>query len=254
MGYREHAPLLPALARWVSCTWVRVAGADPTLVTPDGCVDLYRAGGRLVVAGPDTAARLVTLPPGTEVAGVRLRPGAAPLLLGDVPAGEVRDAQPELDRLWPAAVVATLRRATTGEGPDATTATSEDRDATAVLERALAARLRSFVPDRAVLHAVEALDTPRPPALAALARDLGLSERQLRRRVTDAVGYGPRTLHGVLRFRRATAAARDGVPWPDAAARTGYSDQPHLVREVRRWSGRTPTALVSPRPLVGPRP
>jgi AraC-like DNA-binding protein len=236
MGYRERPPLLPALAPWMPCAWVRIAGPGPALVTPDGCVDVYWAGGRPTIAGPDTAARLVTLPPGTAVSGVRVRAGAAPLLLGDVPAGEVRDAQPDLDRLWSAADAdaLTARLTTAGAG----------WAATAELERALAARLPAFTPDPVVLRAVDVLDTARPPALGALARDLGLSDRQLRRRVTDAVGYGPRTLHGVLRFQRATAAARNGVSWPDAAARTGYSDQPHLIREVRRWSGRTPTALV----------
>ena len=237
-GYRERRPADPALTRWVPCSWTRVTGPGPALVTPDGCVDLYWDGARLTVAGPDTAARLVASPDGTEITGVRLRTGAAALLLGDVPAAEVRDVQPGLELLWGRAAAAlTARLRATGPGPAVA----------AELERALAARLPGFAPDPAVLRTVAALDSARPPALGTLARDLGLSARQLRRRVTDAVGYGPRTLHGVLRFRRALAEARAGGAWPDVAARTGYSDQPHLIREFRRWSGRAPTALASPR-------
>ena len=39
-------------------------------------------------------------------------------------------------------------------------------------------------------------------------RALGVSERQLRRRFADAVGYGPKTLARVLRFQRFLALAR----------------------------------------------
>ncbi len=39
---------------------------------------------------------------------------------------------------------------------------------------------------------------------------LGVSERQLRRRFEDAVGYGPKTLARVLRFQRFLALASGG--------------------------------------------
>lgn len=270
-AYRERPPGVRALAAWVPCTWVRVAAPGSALITPDGCVDLYHADGRLSVAGPDTAARLAASAPGTVIAGIRLRAGAAALLLGDVPAAAIRDTQPDLDRLWSPAETAALAEAVARAGntpeahtpattryeavpPPAAGATARtDRPAgagpgdgwaaAAVLERALATRLRDFVPDPAVLHVVAALDSPHPPSLATLAAGQGLSERQLRRRITDAVGYGPRTLHGVLRFRRALGEARTGAAWPEVALRAGYSDQPHLTREFRRWSGHTPTTL-----------
>ncbi|WP_286163070.1 hypothetical protein [Streptomyces sp. NRRL S-495] len=68
--------------------------------------------------------------------------------------------------------------------------------------------------------------------------------------MTDAVGYGPKTLHAVLRFRRAVAWAGSGggagaLPGlAEVAARAGYADQAHLTREVRRWSGVSPTVLL----------
>ena len=53
-----------------------------------------------------------------------------------------------------------------------------------------------------------ALGLARPGArVADLAVALGLSERQLRRRFVDAVGYGPKTLARVLRFQRFLALA-----------------------------------------------
>src|SRR2546430_875849 len=63
-------------------------------------------------------------------------------------------------------------------------------------------------PDAAVRGAVRRLADPRA-RVDTLAGDLGLSERQLRRRCHDTVGYGPKTLQRVLRFRRFLARAGD---------------------------------------------
>jgi AraC-like DNA-binding protein len=79
--------------------------------------------------------------------------------------------------------------------------------AAALLEDAVSARVR-VAPDAAVDAAVAALDNGRI-RVRDLAARLGLSERQLRRRCTDALGYGPKTLDRILRFQRFhTLAAR----------------------------------------------
>jgi transcriptional regulator GlxA family with amidase domain len=82
-----------------------------------------------------------------------------------------------------------------------------------------------------------------------LAREFGLSVRQLRRRFETAVGYGPKTLQGVLRFRRFLAHV-DAEPAADlarVALDAGYADQAHLARESARLSGLPPAALVRAR-------
>ncbi|MFB8235082.1 helix-turn-helix domain-containing protein [Kitasatospora purpeofusca] len=123
----------------------------------------------------------------------------------------------------------------------------------AVLDVFVASRVSGWAPDRVVERAVAVLGRPEGVRLPELASELGLSDRQLRRRVTDAVGYGPKTLHAVLRFRRAVAWARSGGGGGDGgavpelavvAAQAGYADQAHLTREVRRWSGVSPTVLL----------
>jgi len=82
--------------------------------------------------------------------------------------------------------------------------------------------------------------------VASLARDLGVSERHLHRRCRAAVGYGPKTLDRVLRFRRflALAEARPGDGLALLAATAGYADQSHLNRDCGRLAGCTPATLI----------
>ena len=86
-----------------------------------------------------------------------------------------------------------------------------------------------------------------------VAAEVGLSLRQLRRRCHAVVGYGPKTLQRVLRFRRFVSRV-DAVPeTPDVldlaalAAEAGYADQAHLTRECGKLSGLTPAALARQR-------
>jgi AraC-like DNA-binding protein len=205
-------------------------------VVPDGSLDLLWRNGNLEVAGPDTGHRRVPLEPGELICGVRLRPGAARPLLGEVPATAVRDAQPDLDVLW-------------GEEArqleDRAAAAADPWQAAGRLAEALTARLRVHRPDPVAVAVAKALDRPRPTGIAGLAWELGYSERQLRRRVLAAAGYGPKTLEQILRFRRSLAAAGTGADWSRIAAEQGYADQAHLSRQLRRWSGATPRELAA---------
>jgi AraC-like DNA-binding protein len=241
MAYRE-LPLPGRPAPHVACLWTR----DPEPVAsvgrilPDACVDVvWVQGDRLVVAGPATGPALAALPAGAAAAGVRFRVGAAGSAVG-VPARELRDLNVDLAEVWgaraagrlaarleraatPAAAVAALVAAVVGRLPPA-----DDLDP---LVRAAA--LRAAAPRTAVER---------------VASDLGLGERQLRRRFGDAVGYGPKTLQRVLRFPRFLALAGDTAGPPDLAQlafAAGYADQAHLTRECRRLSGLTPSALLA---------
>lgn len=217
--------------------WVRRAPEATTAarVVPDGCTDLLWRRGALAIAGPDTGHRRVVLEPGEVIVGVRLRPGAARPLLGETPATAVADAQPELDRLWGEAAL----RLT-----DSLTETPDPWRIAATLAGALGARAIVHEPDRVAITVAEALDRPRPPGIGSLAWRLGFSERQLRRRVQAATGYGPKTLEQILRFRRTLEAAAPGADWSRVAAEQGYADQAHLSRQIRRWSGATPCELA----------
>ena len=232
MEYREHPPS-PALAPWVACTWERRdGGGAPVRVLPDGCIDIiWTEGSGAFVAGPNTTAFLVSLPARTHVAGVRMRPGAAPPLLG-VDGAALRDARVGLSELWGDEASELEERLESSASPVA--------DLVAAVRRRAGA---GGAPDALVQAAVARLGDDAAP-VSAIAGDLFVSERQLRRRFGAAVGYGPKRLGRVLRLGRALAAARRGDELAWVAADAGYADQAHFSADCRELAGVPPTALV----------
>ena len=240
--YREWAPSRD-LAADVGCVWrghIDRTGVPYTdRVLPDGCVDLIWDGARLFVAGPDT--RPVPLPAerNRTFVGLRMRTGRAAALLGR-PASEIRDRRVALADLWGETSAAALTDEVAG---------ADTRTVVAALERAVRSRVEAAPPaDRAVEGLVAALNarTCNAPGLVrSLAGDLGVTARSLHRRCLAAVGYGPKTLDRVLRFRRLQTLARAHATLGlgELAAAAGYADQAHLTRECRRLSGLTPSKL-----------
>ncbi len=74
-----------------------------------------------------------------------------------------------------------------------------------------------------------------------------LGERQFRRACIARTGLSPKRLSRVLRLRHLTAALREvpSASMSTVAATYGYSDQAHMIRDVRQLTGRTPSALAS---------
>ena len=227
-SYREYASPM-GLKPLVACLWVNDrARTRPQRVVPDGCVDLMWLGeSGLMVAGADTGPRVVE-PVGSSVAGIRLRPGTAGAVLG-LPASEVCDQHVDASFLW---------------GEEGTRL--GERMAAADPSRHLgllteAVLRRGAVPDPLVVAAARRFSLPSA-RVADVAADLGVSERQLRRRTTYAVGYGPKTLARVARLRRLVAL--DGHELAERAVLAGYSSQAHMNEEVRRLTGHTPVRFL----------
>jgi AraC-like DNA-binding protein len=234
-GYAEWAAPV-ALRGAVACLWASVApaGADrATLVLPDACSDLiWEQGIGAYVAGPDTGPVGTVTKAGTVIVGVRFRPSAGGTALG-LPLCEVRDQRVGLADLLPAAA----RRLPATLPPGEAAARAVDVAGLLIADAA---------PDNAASRAAALLRDPSART-EAVAADVGLSERQLRRRVQAAAGYGPKTLQRVLRFRRFVRMLDAAAQPPDlasAATLAGYADQAHLTRECSAFSGLTPTALA----------
>jgi AraC-like DNA-binding protein len=214
--------------------WSSVDG-DETLVLPDGCVDVLWIGDHLAVAGPDRRARRHRHADGTEVGGVRLDPGRAAAVLGtDVE--DLVDQVVDLDQVWGTRTARRAHDLVGGSSPGAPRA--------AAIETLLGDALHQRPPQRDETAPVVARWLGAGASIAAIADELGCSERTLHRHARRWYGYGPKHLARVLRFQRALATARTGTALATVAASAGYADQPHLAREVRDLTGATMGALL----------
>jgi AraC-like DNA-binding protein len=227
MAYIEHLVASPLIC----CTWEQTAEDELVQrVVPDACVDLIWDGRTLSIAGPDTTARLVQIPAGAPIVGARLRPGAAGAVLG-LPADELCDVSPEAAEV--------LGRETTERLLDALASGADPHE---VLRSAF--EPPGTARDPLVRAAIAALDRPGL-RVAAVADELGVSSRQLQRRVSAAVGYGPKTLARVLRFRRLQSLG--DAPLVNRALDAGYADQAHMTAEVTRLAGVPPVRFLKDR-------
>lgn len=96
-----------------------------------------------------------------------------------------------------------------------------------------------------VVVAVEALlsrNLRRPPTMAETARQLGVTERTLRRQLT-ASGERYSAIRDRVRERRATFLLRESALTIEAiAGETGFSEAREFRRAYLRWTGRPPSA------------
>lgn len=226
LGYRELRPPA-ALSDSVACLWIRgTESGEVVRVVPDGCTDVvWQQGEGTTVSGPDTTAKLVDRRAGDLVIGMRLLPGAGGGVLG-MPLDGLRDLSADVAEV------------------DSAFDLSGDLAASEVVPRLLAAA-EGRQPDPLVSVAVRMVVRQE---VADVARELGLSERQLRRRFHSAAGYGPKTLARVMRFARFVEAIDGGeTDLARLAFDAGYSDQAHLTRECTRMAGLAPAALLGAR-------
>jgi AraC-like DNA-binding protein len=236
-SYVEHRPT--GLEGWAECIWERRAGSagDVARVIPDACMDLVWSRARgLTVVGPNTTAFMAALPAGGSAIGMRLHPGCAPPLF-DVSAEALRDARVAANELW----------GDDGKRLEESLDAASGADRPSVLLVAwLSERARATGgPDPLVRAAASRLSAAPRTRVASLARELGVTERRLHRRVVSQVGYGPKRLGRVLRLRRALDDVRVGCGLAEAAFGAGYSDQAHFSNDCRELAGVSPASVFS---------
>jgi AraC-like DNA-binding protein len=228
----------------VACVFAQHVSPDAEPYThrpvPNGSAEILCAVGAMPqVVGPQSGPLERTLAPGTTVVGVRLKPGAAPSVLG-VPASDVIDLSVGADELWGRSAVAL------GE---AVAAAASPWEAAAKLEAIVVARLADAAePDPVAMEAVRLLLPGRTRDVTSIPSKLSISESQLRRRLQEATGFAPKVLQRMLRFQGFLALAQ-GYEQPSRelarlAVEAGYADQSHLTREAARLADRSPLTLL----------
>ncbi len=239
--YRELNPT-STLQADVACVWFddRVRPATDRreqLVVPDGCVDIVWVRGRPPsVAGPATVPVTVPLPPDAVLLGLRFKPGSAPAFL-NAPADALLNADVPLRSLWGDAAERLW---------DELEATPSIAQGLAALQRAVEAQ-RQVDSDSLVAEAVAQLRREPEVRVRDLGDRFGISERQLLRRFSNAVGYGPKVLARVLRFQHFMqllyAPRTQSWDLTRMAVECGYADHAHLTRECSDLAGRPPSVL-----------
>ncbi|MBN8504788.1 MAG: AraC family transcriptional regulator [Burkholderiales bacterium] len=248
----------PAPAEWahlVRCVWVFEGQFDEPhdeRIVADGCPELILhfgapysepdAAGRwqpqapLLLAGNLTHALRLRAQGAVGVLGIRLWPQAVTRFIE-------QPAPATIDRRWP------LRHPQLPAWRRALAAASDPARCALVptLLTALAWPCNE-PPDAAVNLAVATLFNSRGQVSPeALARDAGLSLRQLERRLRSATGLSPKRLASLVRFRAVfdELEADTPSPWLHAALAAGYFDQAHMIREFRRYAGQPPRAYLA---------
>ena len=254
-GYHEYAPptdLADALEALWTYETVSLRLAVHRVV-PDAAVSLCFMGtrapdgsagaSRLRLIGPVAAPKLFAPPPGHSMAAIRIKLEWCRPLLGVAPWEHV-GGEPCYDDIRPD-LAAPLE--------DRLMRTTEPTDAlrllVAFLRERRAARLGAGTAAGAVVLLRAGMESLRrvagAPRVATLARQLGVTDRHLRRLMVDETGIAPRHFARIQRFhallRSSDLAGRPS--WAALAAHHGYADQSHLIREVQDLAGVTPTRL-----------
>jgi AraC-like DNA-binding protein len=238
--YRECSPP-PALAADVLCFWSKTitsAAESQQHVLPDGCVDLLIINGNPVIVGPWNKPFRSGLAAGTNIVAARFHPGSASHFLG-LPASELLNHSLPLCDIWNHAASEPFQRIALESVPSLRMS---------ALVAAMLQRATNLKPvDRTTTAAIQWIAAHPSGRVDDLSQWLGMSHRQIQRRFTAAVGYGPKLFQSVLRFQRLLHLASRPNTLPglaQCAAHLNYADQAHMAREVHRFSGTTPTRLL----------
>ncbi len=105
-------------------------------------------------------------------------------------------------------------------------------------------------PTRAVTYALRAIQRGADAVrIGRMADEIGISHKHLLREFDRCVGLTPKTFARVCAFQRVIQSVghKTQVEWAETAARCGYYDQAHFIREFRAFSGLTPTNYLMKR-------
>lgn len=243
--YVVPATLAPMLLYVLTGSLVMAEAASATGQRPAQATCLPRALPRFSVCGGTRSVRRLHATPGTQVLLTPVRPGQCTRLLG-LPAGELFEQLVDAAELLPTAPLARLHgqmdaalQPADAPHPNAQAVTGTWHGFLCVLQR------QHHRLDAGLVVPPDWLDTSVP----TLAQQWGLSVRQFERRFQAAHGQSLRAYRQQSRCSRlltqVSGALGQPLSWADTAASAGYADQAHLSRDVLRFTGHTPAALLA---------
>jgi AraC-like DNA-binding protein len=247
--YREIRPSV-RLRPYVDSFWILEHDGDdgpPQRVVPDGHPELILNWGepfeafkdgswqpqpRCFLAGQIDGPLLLRPRGPAKMLGIRFHPHGASRVL-PAPMDELAGRFTAIEDLAP-----TLAR-------DLNRGILDSPDPIAFTEAALLAAEKET--DALIAEAVRRIVLAQGASdLAILARDLGLSVRQLERRFLAQVGLPPKLFCRMQRFNHVFRVIQQQPSnWAETAVACGYYDQAHLIRDCKNFSGNTPAVLLA---------
>jgi AraC-like DNA-binding protein len=223
-------------------------GPDP--IIPDGRAEIifhygapfehHREDGRVdrqpsaIIVGQLTAPMYIAHRGNAGVAAVRLRPAA-------VPSVARVDADELTGRYFPLDDVV----ARTGSLHERLALASSDVERVALLDAWVASVVRE-TPCARLQASTDLIDRRRGAVeIPAVARQAGLSARQLERSFLAAVGLTPKAFARLARLQHALRRVSAGEPLAAVAHACGYYDQSHMTRDFSRLAQTSPAAWRS---------
>ena len=243
MYYAELEPL-PELKPWVAAYWhfcVRpeVDEIEHWIPLTGGALVSFPQGKPAGISGPRVTPLHLPVRGGESFWGFHLWPGACSLLGPEV--GRLREQIVPLSSIADPAWTESLSEALLEVDDPGSACRAFDQALTSLRHDTLA------LDDQVMTAVFRIIATNGHCRLDELARGVGLSPRQLRRRFRAAVELTAKELARLRRMRTSAvdAVQRQTAGWVEIAADRGYADQAHLVREFRDLIGLTPTEFGS---------
>lgn len=224
-------------------TWRVIPDPNPYMIFVVSRKD-SRVQARCALVGPRSRFADVSMANRVFTCGVRLRPGALPLLTG-FPASDFTDRSVPVEAVFVARGKLLMERFGECCSP----------------RRALEEMSHFFSRQRVDRNGLVRFPLDRCTRVGELAAQSGLPVRTLHGRVMQHVGLSPKRFLRVERLHRALATSQcHSIAWAQVSAISGYADQAHMIREFvallgespSAWRGRAPLPICSIQPPQPP--
>lgn len=259
-GYYTHSPGWP-LQDYVDHFWIlhEFPAAEKEMIVPDGGVELILNCGipqRLYdrfdtrrfdvfrdcwVSGLRRSPIVVGTPGPMSIIGVRFKLFGGYRFLG-VPMHEITDQVIDATGILGNSIMRLRDRIACAPTPAERFSLFED-----YLVRSMGEPTR----DEPLLnHVVQRISQEHfAGRIAGVEQELGVSDKQVRRLFRDYIGLSPKSVYRICRFQR-TLTHLEGaatIDWALIAARFGYFDQSHMIKEFNTLTDSSPAEYLSRR-------
>jgi AraC-like DNA-binding protein len=222
-------------------------GSPYTISAGDGSTSRFQAGS---LSGERLELCAVAQPLSCHAIGIRFRPGGAYPFFG-IPLSELTEHVVDIETLWGASTVETLRQRLFG-------ASSPAAQCLVLVQFLLEKAGQNLQTNSTVEIALKYVLGAEEPSIRDIANTIGISHKHLLRQFDKYVGLTPKALARIQRFQRSlhllkrSADAQFTNPaaylsLTEIAYESSYYDQSHFVHEFEAFTCMKPTDYIHAR-------